>query len=154
MGLYGALVVGSGTAGQADGVTIDDDETLVLSEIDPNFNADPDGFDMNAWHPSRWLINGVDAPGTATINASPGQRLLLRYVNAGVDHNTMALLGLHQRIVASDGFVLANPYDAVSVTFPAGETGDALVTAGASGSTYPLYNQNGKPGMTTFIQVQ
>jgi FtsP/CotA-like multicopper oxidase with cupredoxin domain len=152
MGLYGPVVVGSGTPGQADGVSVADDETLVLSEIDPAFNADPDGFDMNNWHPSLWLINGQENP--PAISAAAGAPLLLRYINAGVDHNTMGVLGLHQHMVASDGFVLANPFDAVSVTFPAGETGDALVTpAGSSGTQYALYNQNGKPGMATFIQV-
>jgi len=154
MGLYGAIVFGSATPGQAYGVPVDAQRTLVLSEIDPGFNANPDGFDMNGWHPSRWLINGKDAPGSGPISAPPGA-LLLRYVNAGVDHNTIALLGLHERMLARDGFRLDNPYDVVSETFPAAETGDALVNipASPSGTQFPLYNQNGKPGMTTFLQV-
>jgi Multicopper oxidase len=156
MGLYGALVVGSGTAGHADGVDFDVQQTLVLSEIDPAFNADPDGFDLNGWHPTRWLINGQEEAGAAPIDATAGARVLLRYVNAGPDHNTMGLLGLHQRMVGRDGFTLANPFDVVSETFPAGETGDALVTVPAAtlaGTRFPLYNQNGKPGMSTFLQV-
>jgi FtsP/CotA-like multicopper oxidase with cupredoxin domain len=154
MGLYGAVVAQSATPGQAYGVPVSAQQTLVLSEIDPAFNGNPDGFDMNNWHPSRWLINGKDAPGSGPIIAPPGA-LLLRYVNAGVDHNTMALLGLHQRMLARDGFKLDNPYDVVSETFPAAETGDALVNipAAPSGTQFPLYNQNGKPGMTTFLQV-
>jgi FtsP/CotA-like multicopper oxidase with cupredoxin domain len=157
MGLYGALVVHSGTGGPDYGVAAGGQHVLVLSEIDPAFNANPSGFNMNDWHPKYWLINGQDyGPGSGTISAPAGQTLLLRYLNAGVDHNTMTFLGLHQRLVARDGYVLTNPFSVVSETFPAGETGDALVSVPAtapSGTKYALYNRNLNLGMMTFLQV-
>jgi FtsP/CotA-like multicopper oxidase with cupredoxin domain len=156
MGLYGALVVHATGGGPDSGVPLAAQHALVLSEVDPDFNANPAGFDMNNWHPKYWLINGHDYPGNATISAPAGQTLLLRYVNAGVDHNTMTLLGLHQRMVARDGYALANPFSVVSETFPAGETGDALVSVPATalpGTRYPLYNRNLNLGMMTFLQV-
>jgi FtsP/CotA-like multicopper oxidase with cupredoxin domain len=172
MGLYGALVVNSATAGQAyadPGTAYDASAVLVLSEIDPALNANPGGFDFQDYAPQYWLINGAAYPGTANVTAAPGQRLLLRYLNAGQTHHTMQLLGLHQRVIAKDGFPSAFPFDAISETIPAGQTMDAIATvpAGAAvGDTFPLYNRqmhliNGGPassphapgGMMTFIEV-
>jgi FtsP/CotA-like multicopper oxidase with cupredoxin domain len=156
MGLYGALVVHAPTPNTADGVQFDREQVLVLSEIDPAFSAAPDTFDMNAWHPTIWLINGRTYPGTATLDVRPGQRLLLRWANAGADHDTMSVLGLHQRLLARGGFPLTAPYDVVSQTFPAGDTADALLTipdAAAPGTRFPIYNRNLNMGMTMFLRV-
>ena len=101
MGLYGALVVHSATAGQAYGIAVtayDVEAPLVLSAIDPAFNADPDTFDMTNYLATYWLINGKAYPDTAPIAATAGQRVLLRYLNAGYDNTSMTLLGMHQRV--------------------------------------------------------
>jgi FtsP/CotA-like multicopper oxidase with cupredoxin domain len=157
MGLYGALVVHPASGpGQAYGSPVDVDVPVVLSEVDPNFNAAPDTFDMNHWRPTYWLINGKGYPDVPTIDAAAGQRILLRYLNAGNDNNTMTLLGLHERLIARDGYKLANPFDVDSETFPSGATADAIVTlpAGlASGTRYPLYNRQLHTSMTTFVRV-
>jgi FtsP/CotA-like multicopper oxidase with cupredoxin domain len=174
MGLYGALVVrpacptppcqAYGNAASA----YDLERTLVLSEIDPALNADPDNFDMQDWAATYWLINGKAYPNTSTIDVQPGKRLLLRYLNAGIDNNTMALLGMHQRLVARDAYPLNNPFYVVAETFPSGQTADAIATipTASSGTTFPLYNRQlhltngnlGGPayapgGMLTFIRV-
>lgn len=152
MGLYGALVVESADAGTAYGTgtgsTFNRQAVLVLSEIDPNLNNDPSGFDPTEWHPTYWLINGTPydplAP-PANIPASQGSNTLLRYVNAGVDHHSMTLLGLHQRVIARDASVLNAPFDAVSETIPAGQTADMIVAVPGSaslGQTYPIYSRN------------
>jgi FtsP/CotA-like multicopper oxidase with cupredoxin domain len=170
MGLYGALIVRPTTAGQAydDPATAFDVEApLVLSAIDPQFNADPAGFDMHGYHATYWLINGKAYPQTDPIHAPAGQRVLLRYVNAGFDNSTMALLGMHERVIARDAQPLANPFDADAETLPAGETEDAIATVPTASSAlpngFPLYNRqlhlgNGAPadpsspgGMMTFI---
>ena len=87
MGLYGALIVRSGTPNQAyDNVSTayDSEAVLVLSALDPALNADPDNFDLLNWAPPYWLINGKAYPDTSPIHAgAAGQRVLLRYVNAG-----------------------------------------------------------------------
>jgi FtsP/CotA-like multicopper oxidase with cupredoxin domain len=156
MGLYGALVVHSGTAGTEDGVAVDAQKVLLLSEVDPAFNASPDTFDFNNWHPSLWLINGQPYPTTPALGVTAGQRVLLRWLNAGIDNNTMSMLGVRQQLLRADGAALANPFEVVSHTFPSGSTADGLVTvpaAAAVGDRFPLYNRNLNAGMTTFLQV-
>jgi FtsP/CotA-like multicopper oxidase with cupredoxin domain len=143
MGLYGALVVRPTTSGRAyaDASTAYDTERmLVLSAIDPALNANPDTFDMRHFAPTYWLINGKSYPDTSEIHVSAGQRLLLRYVNAGFDNTTMALLGAHERVVGSDAFALPNPFDAIAETIPAGATMDAILTVPSAGR-FPIYNR-------------
>jgi FtsP/CotA-like multicopper oxidase with cupredoxin domain len=169
MGLYGALIVNSSTAGQAYGnlaSAYDVPATVVLSAIDPSFNADPAGFDMRDYAPTYWLINGKAWPDTGIIHAAAGQKLLLRYVNAGHDNTTMTLLGMDEHVIARDAHLLPNAFDANAETIPAGQTEDVVATvpAGSSGLTngFPLYNRqlhlgNGTPssspgGQMTFIR--
>lgn len=158
MGLYGALIVRSATPGQAyDNVstTYDVEATLVLSQIDPVFNSDPDNFDMNDYLATFWLINGKAYPDTATISATAGQRLLLRYVNAGYDNTSMMLLGMHEQVLARDAYLLTNPFFADAETIPAGGTEDAIATvptsAPPSAFGFALYNRQLHDGMMTFI---
>jgi len=149
MGLYGALIVRSGTANQAynDASTaFDVEKVLVLSAIDPTFNADPDTFDLNDYLATYWVINGTARPDTPPITATAGQRLLLRYLNAGFDNTSMMLLGMHERVVARDAYLLKNPFDANAETIPAGGTEDAIATipstAPPSANGFPLFNRN------------
>jgi FtsP/CotA-like multicopper oxidase with cupredoxin domain len=172
MGLYGALIVRSGTAGQAydtSASAYDVEAPLVLSAIDPAFNANPDGFDMRNYLATYWLINGKAYPQTDAIHASAGQRVLLRYLNAGFDNTTMMLVGTSQRVLARDANLLSKPFDADAETIPAGATEDTIVTVPGSSSAlpngFPLFNRqlhvtngtSGGPayspgGMLTFIQ--
>jgi FtsP/CotA-like multicopper oxidase with cupredoxin domain len=166
MGLYGALVVDAILPGQAydDAASAYDAQAvLVLSEIDLELNADPAGFNLLDWAPTYWLINGKAYPETAEIAGAGGSRLLLRYVNASLDHHTMALLGSHQRIIAKDADPVASPMDVVAETIPAGSTADMIVTmpTAAAGTKLPLYNRqlritNGNSfpgGQLTFLSV-
>ncbi len=172
MGLYGALIVRPATPGRAyddPASAYHTEALLVLSEIDPNLNADPLGFNPLDYHPTYWLINGKAYPDTLPIEVHAGHRLLLRYLNAGAVHHSMSLLGLHQRIIARDGFLLNLPFDAVAETIPSGQTTDAIVTVSADPDTrLPLYNRqlhvtNGElaagemmhtmGGMMTFVNV-
>ncbi|MFQ5577405.1 MAG: hypothetical protein ACE5G8_10515, partial [Anaerolineae bacterium] len=172
MGLFGALIVRPAISGRAyddPGTAYHSEAVLVLNEVDPALNADPLNFNMLDYHPTYWLINGKAYPNTDPIEVQAGSRLLLRYLNAGVVHHTMSLLGLHQRIIARDGFALNLPFDAVAETIPSGQTADAIVTAnGAEGDSFPLYNRqlhltngelptgemmHGAGGMMTFINL-
>ena len=156
MGLYGALVLRPSTAGrayEAAGTAYDVEAPLVLSAVDPAFNGvgqpagyNPMSFNMYAYRPTYWLINGKAYPDTAPgITAAAGQRVLLRYVNAGFDNVAMALLGARERVVARDALTLNHPFDAVVETIPAGGTEDAIVTVPAgpapSANGFPLYNR-------------
>jgi FtsP/CotA-like multicopper oxidase with cupredoxin domain len=148
MGLYGALVVRSATPNQAYDVAAtgyDVAATLVLSAVDPRFNAAPDTFDLHSYRATYWLINGRGYPDTAGIAAAAGQRVLLRYLNAGFDNTTMLLLGMHQHVVARDARLLTNPFDAAAETIPAGATEDTIATVPATAPPsphgFPLYNR-------------
>jgi FtsP/CotA-like multicopper oxidase with cupredoxin domain len=151
MGLYGALIIRPSTPNRAyesDSTAYDVEAPLVLSAVDPAFNsaADPMAFDMYTYRATYWLINGKAYPDTAPgITAAAGQRVLLRYVNAGFDNTTMALLGAHERVVAWDARLLNNPFDANAETVPAGGTEDVIVTIPSgdppSAGGFPLYNR-------------
>lgn len=169
MGLYGALVVrpaASATQAYADPATAFDDEAvLVLSEIDPALNASPASFDMRNYAPKYWLINGKAYPGTAAITSGAGRRVLLRYLNAGSWHHSMALLGMRQTLMGLDGSPLALSRSVVAETLGPGQTLDAMATVPATaavGSQFALYDaalllhNNRAPGlggMLTFVSA-
>lgn len=176
MGLHGALRVGPRPGGPAyppgpgnPNTVYNSEAVLVLSEIDPNLNANPLAFNMQGYAPTYWLINGEAYPDTNPIPApaSPpreARRLLLRYVNASFNHHAMSLRGLHQLLIAREAFRLPTAINVVSETIPAGTTADAIVVipGGSSGRQYPLYNRNMRltngsdnapGGMRTRVQV-
>lgn len=155
MGLYGAFVVRptsapdtpiAGQAYHSAASSYDDEAILVLSQIDPSFNADPEGFDMKDYLATYWLIDGKAYDDAPSIPAAHGDKLLLRYVNAGYDNTSMSLLGAHERVIARDAHLLNNPFDATAETIPAGATEDAIVTVPAfeplSANGFPLFNRN------------
>ncbi len=173
MGLAGALVVRPlGAPGQAyaDPATAFDDEALVvLSEVDLALAASPATFDLRAWAPTYFLVGGQPWPAAATIPVLAGQRLLLRYVNAGLQHHSMALLGASQVVVGAGGHPRPAPQPLVAETVAPGQTLDAIVTVpatAADGTRLALYDaalklHNGSGagalagfgGMLTFLQV-
>jgi len=168
MGLYGALVVLPATLGQAynTAATAYDEETaLVLSEFDPLLAANPSGFDMRNYHPRYFLINGKAYPGTAPIQVTAGSKVLLRYVNAGLQSHAMSLVGLSQTLIATDGSPLRSTHQVVSETIAPGQTLDAIVditALTASGTKFPVYDANlnlrnsniaGMGGMLTYLAV-
>lgn len=173
MGLYGALVVKPDTAGQAyDASTAYDAESvLVLGEVDPALNdaGNKATFDMRGFK-ARWsLINGKAHPDTAPVPAASGQKLLLRWVNAGTSYHSMGVLGADQRVVALDGSQLANggtdtSRRYVAETFGPGQTADAIVTVPTTptdrrlavyDTSLSLHNSTlaGTGGMLTFVAV-
>lgn len=135
MGLHGALVVRPAATNQAyaDASTaFDAQSVLVLSELDPALSANPTGFDMRAFKPRYFLVNGKVHPQADPIPAASGQKLLLRYVNAGVGYHSMGVLGASQRVVGLDGSELRNgatdlSRSYVAETFGPGQTADAIV---------------------------
>ena len=89
---------------------------------------------------------------------------MLRYVNAGAKHHSMAVLGLRQVFVAKDGSTLPTlNHDVAAETLAPGQTGDAIVTIPATtanasrfavyDASLALHNSNaaGFGGMLTFV---
>ncbi|MCB0185918.1 MAG: multicopper oxidase family protein, partial [Caldilineaceae bacterium] len=132
MGLYGALVVRpAGAPTDAYNVTtaFDAEAVVLLSEIDPALNnrANPATFDMRNYKPRYSLINGKSYPDTAELAANFGDHTLLRYLNAGLLHHSMTVLGMRQQVIAQDGNLLAQPYTLVAETIAPGQTLDVFV---------------------------
>ncbi len=114
----------------------DDEAVLVLSEIDPALNnsANPAAFDMRNFAPKYFLINGKAYPATDPIASAAGNKVLLRYVNAGIQQHSMAVLGLRQNFVAKDASLLPTlNHNVAAETLAPGQTGDAIATDSGSG---------------------
>ena len=166
MGLYGALVVEAAAASCAGahcayaGVGYDREVLAVFSEIDPRVHAkvgdgsygDPAAADPMTstvfYEPQYFFIDGAadGAPltslGSASIGA-PGQRVLLRLVNAGIENHAPLLQGGHFTIVAEDSNVLSAAFSSHSqhaTLLAAAKTLDAVLTVAAPG-TYPLLDR-------------
>jgi hypothetical protein len=149
MGLYGALIVRpAGLPGQAygDAVTAFTQEgLLVMSELDPFFNADPDNLPVDKVDPVFFLFNGKPFPLTENVGANAGDTVLLRYVNAGTQVHAMGVLGASQTLVGRDGQPWPHPINVVVETLSPSQTVDALVTVpltAETGAKLPIYHTN------------
>jgi hypothetical protein len=149
MGLTGALVVrapaaaGKPSAYGDAGSTYDDEAVLVLSEVDPAFNAaaDPLKTDLRSYRPKYRLINGKAFPETDPVATDVGRKVLLRYVNAGVLAHPMTVLGVDQSVVGQNSRPTAYPEGAVTLPLPPGESTDAITTlpGGPDGRRFMLF---------------
>lgn len=163
----GYSVADAATAYGTPETAYDDEAVLVISEIDPSLNNTnpPAGFDMREFKPTYFLVNGEAFPDTTNIATSAGNRVLLRYVNAGSQYHSMALLGTHQSVVAFDGSPLNYARNFVAETFGPGQTADAIATIPAGtvdGTKFPIYDGSlllhnssdaGFGGMLTFLEI-
>ena len=172
LGLYGALVVrpaGAPLQAYADpGTAFDDEALLVLSEVDPALNNTlaPATFDMRNYSPKYWLINGEAYPNTDPILTDAGRKVLLRYVNAGQQPHTMAILGTDQEVLATTGAELPYYRQVASEILGPGQSADAIATMPAAPPAgterFVLYDASlllhnngaaGFGGMLTFLLI-
>lgn len=177
MGLYG-MVTKDAALGQAyTGVAYDRAIPLLYSEIDPALHqAVTDGTYGTAAYPSTFnyvpkyfLINGQphQAGDLPTITTSMGQnKILLRFLNAGLQTHVPLINGMDLRQIAEDGNPYPYPRNSYSILLPAGKTLDAVATLGPSqNGTYPIIdrmlgltngalpNQQIDSGMISFLKV-
>ncbi|KGJ91582.1 hypothetical protein ND16A_1814 [Thalassotalea sp. ND16A] len=143
MGLYGALVVApvvpastcTTSAYNHHNSCFDAETVLLFSEIDPRQNAAVDAAagDSNSYpstvdySPTYLLINGEVSVDPLPAG-QPGDRVLLRYLNAGLRSHTPTIVGLDMGLIAEDG----NPYPGLikkqsTALLAAGKTLDVLV---------------------------
>jgi FtsP/CotA-like multicopper oxidase with cupredoxin domain len=135
MGLAGAFVVlpSDGTAYGAQpagypATQYDDDALIVLSEVDPAFNANPAGFDLRNFAPKYRLINGKPYPASDPVATDQGHKVLLRYVNVGSQTHPMTVLGGLQNEVAQGGHPAHYATTVASESIEPGQTMDSLVS--------------------------
>ncbi|GAA0927992.1 hypothetical protein GCM10009554_09260 [Kribbella koreensis] len=135
MGLAGALVVlpadGTAYGTQPAGYPAsgyDDDAVVVLSEIDPAFNANPAAFDLRKFSPKYRLINGKPYPASDPIATDQGHKVLVRYVNVGSLTHPMTVLGGLQTEIAQGGHPAHYATTVAAESIDPGQTLDSLVT--------------------------
>ena len=140
MGLAGALVVLPTTAPPAvpptppnwaygnAGSAYHDEAVVVLSEIDPALNANPNSFDMRNFAPKYRMFNGKPYPAADPISTDQGHTVLMRYVNVGSQTHAISVLGGTQTEIALDAHPLTYPGIVTAESVPPGETLDTLVT--------------------------
>lgn len=169
MGLYGTLIVrpsgfgpdSKSAYGTNTGTEFDREYLIVIGEIDPEFHyAVNKGlpFDMRSYKPRYWTMNGRCAPDTmlgdklgflpsqpygSMIMMEPGEKVLLRYVGAGIENHPLHLHGNHTRLVGMDGRLLRNgstdlSFKRFTILVGAGQTYDMILEW--TGLGYTKYN--------------
>jgi FtsP/CotA-like multicopper oxidase with cupredoxin domain len=151
MGLYGAVKKDYAVrqAYSSAATAYDSDVILFFSEIDPAFHADVAQGQYGptltrssaiAYHPKYYLINGRSySAGNPPTQAGTG-RVLMRFLNAGLQTQVPVLQGLYMKIQAEDAYVLPYPREQYSLILPAGRTADVLVQPASIGMV-PLYDR-------------
>jgi FtsP/CotA-like multicopper oxidase with cupredoxin domain len=150
MGLYGAVTHDAPAASCATApcaypsVPYASSAVLVFSEVDPALhspasavNASPGGY-----QPRYFLLNGKAFDGAAppAVNATTGDRVLLRMVNAGLESHAPQLLGGYYDVVAEDGYPAPVARSQTTALLAAAKTLDVVFTPPAAG-TYPLFDR-------------
>lgn len=129
MGLFGAIIVRPANHMQAynhASTTFKYENLFVLSEMDPRIHQLVEAgkineIDFTSYWPVLWFINGRCAPDTMADNnvpwlphqpysamamTHPGEKLLVRVVNAGRDLHPFHTHGNNMSIIARDGRLL------------------------------------------------
>jgi plastocyanin len=134
----------------AGGPAFDQQYTMVLSEMDSvaqgavqQSSGQPPSANTS-FTPNYFLINGLAYPDTEAdastmVHAQPGDRVLIRVVNAGQLAHAMHLHGYHFDVVASGGNVVPNPPRKDTVLVAPGETYDLLFVADQAGM-FPFHD--------------
>ena len=154
------------------GTRYDRESLFLLSEMDPAIHlavygqvgtGQPVAIDMTEVHPSIWFINGRTAPDTlldeytywlptqpynALPRMHPGEKMLMRMVNAGRDLHPFHHHGNHATPLARDGRVLTSvPMPQVPDT-PANSAAWATYKAAAVDVSSPDFTVRAIPGQT------
>jgi len=184
MGLYGAVKADAAAGMAYPGQAYDNEAILVLSEIDPLIHrsvaegkygrtAPADATPEEAalyitstidYAPRFFLLNGKTFPeATALLDHPPaaGERLLLRFLNAGLESHHPVLREGYMQVIAENGFPLAHPKPRYGVFLGAQMTADGLLTVADPGGRilydHMLHLSNGaempEGGLLTGITV-
>ncbi len=160
MGLVGVLVVtpvGCATCAYDSAVPYVDEAIVATTDLDLAFALDytsglhqfsmgyfgqspnPDGGPRKVYH----VVNGKSFPDTTVIDVPAGQKVLLRYVNAGVTDKSMGMLGMRQTLLARNASLYTDPQSLIAPLVGPGETADVELTIPdvPAGQFYSLMDQ-------------
>jgi len=156
-------VYGSGTD-----TDFDQEYTFLLGEFDPQWHRYVEGdpeiskYSPSDWRPSLWFINGRTFPMTMLpfawnrqggnacyeprynthIKAAPKHDLLVRYINAGFQAQSLNQQGWQMRVVGGDGFLWDRPVEKYTLTIAPGESFEAI---SAIEATFGVNSEAGSP---------
>jgi manganese oxidase len=142
LGLLGAFIVEPKSKGQYD--TLPVDYVMILN----------DGA-------HGYTLNGKSFPATEPIVAKLGQKIRIRYMNEGMMIHPMHLHGIHQTVIAKDGWDLPMPFKCDTLNIAPGERWDVIVNCNNPG-TWAFHchilphaeSPHGMFGMVTALIVQ
>lgn len=157
MGLYGAVVNDSASGdayGGATATTFNSSVPLIFSEIDPVVHAAVAGQGGASYGPAGTMTSTIDYfPKYFLINGTPysaekppvslgslGDRVILRFLNAGLRELVPVINGIYMTLVAEDGNPYTFPKTQYSILLAPGKTIDAMITNPGAGY-YPLYER-------------
>jgi FtsP/CotA-like multicopper oxidase with cupredoxin domain len=154
MGLYGAVTRLSGFGEAYPGVRFEREITLLMSEIDPDLHdavADDEygpGKNVTStlkYSPQYFLINSVSYTNglLPVFIGRPGDRILLRLINAGIDYRIPTLNGGYFSLISEDGSLLPYPRETYTAMLPPLKTMDALFTVEPASppQTFAMYDR-------------
>jgi FtsP/CotA-like multicopper oxidase with cupredoxin domain len=157
MGLAGPMVVipaGDGNRLFEGGPEFDRQYTLVLNETDDRINravAINEAVDLAYYEPNFFFVNGLSYPNTSTdektlISMNVGDRVALRFINAGLITNPMHFHGYHVEVVSRNRRLEAAVVEKDTVPVGVDECVDVILTCNQAGA-YPLHTHY-VPGVT------
>jgi manganese oxidase len=142
LGLLGAFIVEPGVKGRYDNVDVD--YVMVLNDGSHGYT-----------------FNGKSFPATEPVVAKLGQTVRIRYMNEGMMIHPMHLHGMHQTVIAKDGWALDNPWKCDTLNIAPGERWDVIIKCNNPG-TWAFHchilphaeSAHGMFGMVTALIVQ
>ena len=150
MGLAGPLVVlpADGSNHLYDGgPAFDRQYTLVLSELDDRLNwaiADGLTYDLEAYEPNYFTVNGLSYPDTASdddtlVAMARGEDVAIRLINAGLIAYPMHFHGYHVRVATRDRVPETAVVDKDTLLVGVGECVDVILPVTQTG-VYPIHS--------------
>ena len=143
MGLYGAFVVqsaGDASSAYPDTPLFNKQYTFVLSEMDSvehqqdsaALNKGAPAANWSNYQPDYFLMNGKAYPDTMmdsgdSINATIGQTVLVRLINAGSEVHMMHTHGFHFLVIGANGRKLSQPYYKDTLLMEPGDRYDIIL---------------------------
>jgi len=108
-----------------------------------------------------YTFNGKSFPATQPIVAKLGQKVRIRYMNEGMMIHPMHLHGMHQTVIAKDGWPVPAPWKCDTLNIAPGERWDVVVNCNNPG-TWAFHchilphaeSDHGMFGMVTALVVQ
>ena len=146
MGLYGLAKRDFGNKTIYSNNRYDKEVTLFYSEIDPALHAAVDNQSYGTpaypstqnYKPKYFLVNGqpFDADNITPINAGKvGDRLLIRFINSGLEMHAPMFNDLYMNLIAEDGNPYPFPRNQYSVMLAPSKTKDALIRVTKAGKS-------------------